>query len=418
MVGILKYNELKREADKASLLLVSGMLPGAEQLNRFQLAKQFKSFTGLNTRTHTNAVHISLNFSPQDQLDEEKMKVLAQEYVDRIGFGKQPYLVYRHFDAGHPHVHIVTTNIDRRGKRIETHNLGRGKSEEARKILEIRHGLIPAKNHEYIGPDLKSLLKYGYGVLPTKAGLSSVINHVLANYSFASLTEFNAVLGLFQVTAYRGEKDSLLYQNRGLVFNFLDAQGYRLGVPLKASSFYAKPTLDRLERRFGRAVVRKIEMKAEIATRVEKILGKQQGKDSKPIDAFAKDLLQKGIALRLVYNDSGRLYGVTYIDHRSGCVYKGSELGKGFTSNGLAKRFALLVEPKPALKVSNPLSANKEQQGGIKEQDRGSDFHILELLPDVGKTNVGAVSDIPYRGPVYPKKKRKKRRDISAKDST
>lgn len=409
IAGILQYNELKREGVKATLLMTSGMLPGAEQLNSFQLAKQFKSITELNTRTHTNAVHISLNFSPQDQLDEEKMKVLAEEYLDGIGFGKQPYLVYEHSDAGHPHVHIVTTNIDRNGKRIETHNLGRNKSEEVRKMLEIRHGLIPAEKQDYIGPDLKSLINPAYGELPTKAGLASVINHVLANYSFASFSEFNAVLGLFLVTAYRGEKDSLRYKNRGLVFHFLDAQGKRKGVPIKASSFYAKPTLDQLEKRYGRAVARKKDKKVNVSAIVHKVLENQKKSDSAAIDRFKKALLKEGIAMRLIYNQAGRLYGVTYIDHRSGCVFKGSELGKGLAANGLAERFGMLSEYKSASKVSVPSSATNERRIGMQEQAKDSIFTIFELLPNPLDINVGDISDSPYQGAVYPKKKRKRK---------
>ncbi|MBU0695419.1 MAG: relaxase/mobilization nuclease domain-containing protein, partial [Bacteroidetes bacterium] len=65
-------------------------------------------------------------------------------YMGRIGFSKQPYLIYQHQDAGHPHVHIVTTNIQSSGERISLHNLGKTKSEEARKIIEKSYNLIPA----------------------------------------------------------------------------------------------------------------------------------------------------------------------------------------------------------------------------------------------------------------------------------
>ncbi len=56
--------------------------------------------------------------------------------MSKIGFGDQPYLVYQHFDARHPHIHIVTTNIKSDGSRIKTHNIGRNQSERARREIE------------------------------------------------------------------------------------------------------------------------------------------------------------------------------------------------------------------------------------------------------------------------------------------
>src|SRR5690242_6088470 len=64
--------------------------------------------------------------------------------MDKIGFGNQPYLVYQHYDAAHPHIHIVTTNIQRDGKRIILYNIGRNQSEKARKEIEKDFGLVKA----------------------------------------------------------------------------------------------------------------------------------------------------------------------------------------------------------------------------------------------------------------------------------
>lgn len=56
--------------------------------------------------------------------------------MERIGFGEQPYLVYKHNDAAHTHVHIATINIKPDGKRIDTHGIGWKLSEPARIALE------------------------------------------------------------------------------------------------------------------------------------------------------------------------------------------------------------------------------------------------------------------------------------------
>ena len=56
--------------------------------------------------------------------------------MEKIGFGEQPYLTYQHFDAGHPHIHIVSVKVRADGSRIDTQNIGRNQSEKARKEIE------------------------------------------------------------------------------------------------------------------------------------------------------------------------------------------------------------------------------------------------------------------------------------------
>src|SRR5205085_2574680 len=98
----------------------------------------------------------------------------------KIGFKEQPYLVYQHNDAGHPHVHIVTTNIKEDGKRIDTFNIGRNQSEKARKDLEIKYGLIKAGNKKMqakneIHPYVQKL---NYGKAETKRSITNILNAV------------------------------------------------------------------------------------------------------------------------------------------------------------------------------------------------------------------------------------------------
>lgn len=64
--------------------------------------------------------------------------------MDKIGFGDQPYLIYQHHDAGHPHIHITSINVQDNGKRIDMHNIGKDKSEPARKEIEEAFNLVKA----------------------------------------------------------------------------------------------------------------------------------------------------------------------------------------------------------------------------------------------------------------------------------
>ena len=119
----LNYNEQKVAQGKAECLLASGFLKDAPELNVYEKLARFEDLISLNQRASTNTVHISLNFAEGENLAAEKLKEIADAYIEKIGFSGQPFLVYEHQDAGHPHLHIVTTNIRRDGKRISLHNL-------------------------------------------------------------------------------------------------------------------------------------------------------------------------------------------------------------------------------------------------------------------------------------------------------
>jgi hypothetical protein len=224
-------------------------------MNFDQKLQRFRHLTMLNPRLKTNALHISLNFDSSEKLDNEKLQQIAMTYMERIGFGDQPFLVYRHYDAAHQHIHLVTTNMQRDGKRIDLHNIGRNLSEPARKAIEKEFNLVIAQNKQSRQlPRIKPAdpEKALYGHLPTKRAISNVVNAVVSQSKFTSLAEFNAVLRLFNVTADRGKEESIMFQKKGLVYCLLDKQGQKTEVPIKSSSFYSKPTLMNLEKHFER----------------------------------------------------------------------------------------------------------------------------------------------------------------------
>ncbi|MGB3180576.1 MAG: relaxase/mobilization nuclease domain-containing protein [Cyclobacteriaceae bacterium] len=130
---MLNYNEKKVKKGTASLILTNGYTDQVSNLSFYDKLEAFTELNSKNQRTKTNAVHISLSFFANDKVDTHTMQVIVDSYMEQIGFGDQPYLVYKHFDTNHPHIHLVTTNIRSNGSRINMHNLGKTKSEAARK---------------------------------------------------------------------------------------------------------------------------------------------------------------------------------------------------------------------------------------------------------------------------------------------
>ncbi|SFU20112.1 Relaxase/Mobilisation nuclease domain-containing protein [Algoriphagus locisalis] len=395
--GVIRYNEQKVKSGQAKLVQMGGF--AVKNLTVRDKIQSFEKVQNLNTRTKTNAVHISLNFSPEDKVDGYILQKIAGDYLKGIGFENQPYLLYQHFDAAHPHVHIVTTNISSSGKRIETHNLGKVLSEQTRKQIEQRYDLVKAEEQRKQKVNLlQPLEKAVYGKRETKASISNIVQEVTRSYQFTSLPELNAVLGQFNVGAYRGEKESDMFKNKGLVYSVLDTSGNRVGVPVKASSMYCRPTLARLEKLFLRN-------KEARKQHRETLLGVIHGvlQNSSSLEEFTSKLRIEGIKPLVRFSEEGRLYGVTYIDNVNRCVFNGSALGKELAANALSVRFS------KEYILSDPSEREQEVKQEIKitgqETEQGTRIPSLEI----SLTSYQPEDPTPYELRQKKKKKRRKR---------
>jgi hypothetical protein len=335
ITGAINYNEHKVRLGKAELILAQGYLKDPYNLTFTDKLQRLTDLTNRNERTLVNALHVSLNFAVGENLEKDILQQIADDYMEGLGFGKQPYLVYQHHDAGHPHLHIVTTNIEPDGKRISFHLLANKASESARKQVELTYNLVKAedqgKQQNVIG---KPLERVDYGKSELKGSITNVVNEVVKAYKFTSIPELNAVLNQYNITADRGSKDSRMYEKNGLVYWVLDAKGNKLGVPIKASSIYGKPTLKALEDRFRLNEVLRKPSKEQVKLKVDKALLTPVSKI-----AFQKMLKESGVQVIFRQNDEGRLYGITFVDHQSKTVFNGSDLGKSYSAASLSNWF-------------------------------------------------------------------------------
>jgi hypothetical protein len=335
--NILNYNEQKVKQGLATCLEAAEYPKDVADLNFYQKLSRLEKLTELNQQTRVNSVHISLNFDPSEQLSEEQLKEIAAVYMDKIGFIGQPYLLYQHNDAGHPHIHLVTTNIKPDGRRIELHNLGKNQSEKARKEIEVEFGLVKAeesKQRDAYRLKPVDVRKVVYGRVESKRAMGNVINTVLKNYKYGSTAELNAVLGLYNITADRGSEDSRIFRNQGLVYRILDEQGNKVGVPVKASDFHFKPTLKYLAEKFVVNAIGKDQHKTRLKNTIDMaLLGRALS-----LNALIIALQKEGVDIVLRQNNEGVIYGVTYVDHRSRSVFNGSALGKTYSAKAILER--------------------------------------------------------------------------------
>ena len=330
VAAALNYNESKVANGKAVCLAAMNYLRDAEDMNFYQKLGGLQHHHALNERATTKTLHVSLNFDPSEKLSDERLIAIANLYMEKIGFGDQPYLIYRHQDAGHPHIHIVSTTINDDGRRINTHNIGRNASEKARKELEQIFGLIkaersPKKSAVPLPPI--SVEKAIYGRDETKRALSRIISVIFNQYKFSSLPEYNAALRQFNVLADRGKEEGRIYRNGGLVYRMLDEAGGKVGIPIKASSIACRPTLRALEKKFKENEGHKLLAKQRLKRVLDTTLPAAQN-----MSQLQDQLSGQQVYVLVRKNGSGQIYGLTFVDNQTKCVFNGSDLGKEYSA--------------------------------------------------------------------------------------
>jgi hypothetical protein len=249
----IQYNEHKIEEAKAECIYAGNFLKDAADLTLPEKKERFDEQIAHNPWAKVNALHVSINFSPDDVLDRDKLIAITQDYLEGIEFKDQPYLIYQHFDAAHPHLHLVTTNIRDNGDPINLHFFRRKKSEPARKATEKKFDLVRAKGRKQQQQDPARVLPpevLQYGKRPTLEAVTDVLNYVLHHYQYRNMEELNAILRLYNLRADQGKPGGRMHANGGLLYKMLNAEGKYVGVPIKSSAIYFKPGLKWLEQKF------------------------------------------------------------------------------------------------------------------------------------------------------------------------
>ncbi|MET4545667.1 hypothetical protein ABIE26_002985 [Pedobacter africanus] len=305
----------------------------------------------LDPELKKNSVHITLNFAAGERLDTATLCNIATQYMEAIGFGSQPYLVYQHHDAGHPHLHLVTTKVNERGTGIRMHNIQKNQSYAACRALEERYNLVRATDHQREVFRLKpvSAARVQYGQKATKQAIGSTLEYLLSRYKFGSLTELNALLGRYNIHADAGAEGSKMRQKKGLVYRVLDSEGKAVGMPVKASLLHFRPTLGKLETLFSSGKLSRGKHAEALRATIDATL---KTKGTTTPEAFRQKLKSKGVELVEHRNAQGRLYGLIYIDHSSKCVFKGSDLGKLYSAEATAMRLAEAAAKTNSLKIT------------------------------------------------------------------
>ena len=288
----------------------------------------FEPYIALNSHVKKPVIHISLNPSPKDILSEEQMTVLAQEFMEKFGYGNQPYIVWLHEDINRKHMHIVSVRINEKGEKID-HNREAVRAQNICREMEVKYGLHPTLG-EHGERELLSLQKVDYPKGNVKAQVKHTARTLLECYNCHSLAEYNTLLNLYNVTVYevRGSVDGKEYH--GIMYGALDNDGRQVGTPFKSSKFGKVLGNEALQKKFTASTEKMKKDKLAERTRQEIIEAMQ---DISTKEDFVRRLKDADIEVVYRINPEGRLYGITFIDHTTRTVFNGSRLGKAFSAN-------------------------------------------------------------------------------------
>lgn len=411
----LNYHEKKVQKGTAELLHAHNFFKAPEELKFNDKKERFQELMDLNERAKTKLIHISLNFHPseKERLSKEFYMDVADKYMDKIGFGDQPYLVYQHEDAGHPHVHVLAPLIREDGSRIATHNIAKNLSEPARKEIEKEFGLIPAdkkdKQQERTKPELAiSPQKVQAGKSEVQRSITNVLDHVVEKYKYTSLNELNAVLKLYNVKADRGVEGGRIHKNKGLTYVVVDKDGKALTKPIKASAFYNKPTLAFIEKKCEQNKPLREAYKQKLKTAIEWSFRSKPGS----LTELAKGLKKEQVDLVIRRSTEGQVYGLTYIDHRYKTVFNGSDLGKEYAAKKILERMNLesqqdkQIAQKPDKELKPPgVQEKSKEQISEKEPARAVEKIIEQIVDPNGDSD-------PINKELLNEKNRKRKKDL------
>ena len=325
--GALGYNFKKVEKGGASILLAAELYQSNDgNYTMEDVLADMQALIPKKCRTKKTVFHCSLNPHPDEKLSDETLMQIAKEYMEALGYGKQPYIVFKHNDIAREHIHIVSLRVDGEGKKIND-KFEKRRSKKITDTLEKRFGLIPSSKVADKAVDETPQIDTTKGNI--KEQVAETLHSVLKHYKFCSLGEFNATLSTYNLTVeeikteFRGKKYD------GLVYVPTDEKGNKAGTPIHASDIGRGVGYTAVQNRMQKS---KQTIKPLIPTVRRKVLEVMRtSPDTK--EKLQQKLEEQGLRVVIRRNESGRIYGITFIDDEQGVALNGSRLGKGYAAN-------------------------------------------------------------------------------------
>jgi len=361
LYGAISYNGEKINEAKGRILGSNKVvIPPDGHVDVARMVEDFKSFMPKMGRTKKPVLHISLNPHPEDKLTDQDFEILAREYLDKLGFGEQPWVMYKHEDIDRHHIHIVTVNVNEQGKRLNQAFLFR-RSKKITSELEDNYNLHKAQR-ERVSPDTPITKLDPTGDI--KRQLANIVKLVGMRWQFQTLGEYNAILSLYNIRCEATDGKVNGREYHGLVYFATNDAGETIANPFKASRLGKFASRSAVENKFERSAT-SINLKPSRRI-ISSVINDSSGKDD-----FIAKLREKGIDILIRENNDGRIYGVTFIDHNTHTVLNGSRLGREFSAN-VFERWFNGDGQKPQITMPNQSNVPNRTQSTSQTQSGGT----------------------------------------------
>ena len=325
--GAIGYNFKKVEKGEASILLAAELYQSNDgNYTMEDVLADMQALIPKKCRTKKTVFHCSLNPHPDEKLSDETLMQIAKEYMEALGYGKQPYIVFKHNDIAREHIHIVSLRVDSEGKKIND-KFEKRRSKQITDTLERKYNLIPSS--KITEKAVAETPKVNIGKGNIKEQVASVLRMVLKHYRFCSLGELNAVLSKYNLaveevkTEFRGKKYD------GLVYVPTDDKGNKAGTPIHASDIGRGVGYTAVQNRMQKSKQAIKPLISIIRYRVLQTMRTSPNTEKE----LRQRLEEQGLRVVIRKNESGRIYGITFIDDEQGVALNGSRLGKGYAAN-------------------------------------------------------------------------------------
>ena len=381
--GALGYNFKKVRQEEATVLLANGLYQNQDgKYSMEQVLSDMRQLIPDKCRTKNTVFHCSLNPHPDEKLSDERLVQIAKEYMEALGYGKQPYIVFKHNDIAREHIHIVSLRVDSKGRKINDKYEGR-RSKKITDALEKKYNLIPSSKVSEKPTTETPKIDATQGNV--KEQVSNTVRSVLKHYSFCSLGELNAILSRYNLaveevkTEYRGKRYD------GLVYVPTDDKGNKVSMPIHASDIGRGVGYAAIQNKMQKSKEAVKPLIPSVRRKVLEVMRTSPGTEER----LRQRLEEQGLRVVIRKNKSGRIYGITFIYDEKGIALNGSRLGKGYAAKKFNEYFSN-PENNPFLdeslygKIDTTL---QQQMQTIQSDEQESDNLVDELIDDmVGET--------------------------------
>ena len=401
--GALGYNFKKVQHNEAAVLCVNELRKGFD--GTFQMDKVLADMQKAipeQCRTKKTVFHCSLNPHPDEKLSDERLTQIAKEYMEALGYGNQPYIVFKHNDIAREHIHIVSLRVDFDGNKINDKFEGR-RSKKITNALEKKYNLIPSSKVSERTTTETPKVNVVQGNI--KEQVANTVRSAMKHYTFCSLGELNAVLRKYNLaveevkTEYRGK------QYDGLVYVPTDDKGNKVSTPIHASDIGRGVGYTAVQNKMLKS---KQMVKPLIPTVRRKVL--EVMRTSPHTEERLRQRLEKqGLQVVIRKNDNGRIYGITFIDDEKGIALNGSRLGKGYAANKFNEYFSN-PENNPFLDESlyGKIDTTFQQQmQTIQSDEQESDNLVDEFIDNMVGESFSSSGNNDWKEAAWQRKLRK-----------